>query len=522
MKIITVVGARPNFIKVAPFIHQIKIHNKLVSLNNNGKEITHFLVHTGQHYDKRMSHKFFNELDIPHADINMGVGSGSHAEQVGNTMIAFEKVLIDLKPDWVVVVGDVNATLASAITAKKLNVKVCHIEAGLRSFDIEMPEDFYNDLFKITSTTGINSIRPVLFAVKVASALSALRGVKVVEEKDLIESIGLTIAHKIKNFPPPIEDNQEQNQKNNETNDDRQENKKKSTDIPLELLLDAVKVNLPSNILEKIIHGKSNNKSLVNKSGSGQNKISFQRGRPLPSINGIPNGRNKIDVIGTLKSAAPWQLIRKKTLSNDDKLKIEFRTSDIQIKKFKDSKNRVIIFTVDASGSLAVGRLAEAKGAIELLLASAYSSRDLVALISFRGDNAETLLTPTRSLSKTKRVLGSLPGGGGTPLASGLMSALKLSIDYSQKGFSPVSIILTDGKANIDLDGEKGRVKALEDSSQVSKLFVSNKLKTMVIDTSQRISQTAKDLAKNLDGEYVLLPRANAHQLSNMILNKLN
>ena len=223
-----------------------------------------------------------------------------------------------------------------------------------------------------------------------------------------------------------------------------------------------------------------------------------------------------------MKSAAPWQLIRKKTLSNDDKLKIEFRTSDIQIKKFKDSKNRVIIFTVDASGSLAVGRLAEAKGAIELLLANAYSSRDLVALISFRGDNAETLLTPTRSLSKTKRVLGSLPGGGGTPLASGLMSALKLSIDYSQKGFSPVSIILTDGKANIDLDGEKGRIKALEDSSQVSKLFVSNKLKTMVIDTSQRISQTAKDLAKNLGGEYVLLPRANAHQLSNMILNKLN
>ena len=183
----------------------------------------------------------------------------------------------------------------------------------------------------------------------------------------------------------------------------------------------------------------------------------------------------------------------------------------------------VINVTVSpTSGSLAVGRLAEAKGAIELLLANAYSSRDLVALISFRGDNAETLLTPTRSLSKTKRVLCSLPGGGGTPLASGLMSALKLSIDYSQKGFSPVSIILTDGKANIDLDGEKGRIKALEDSSQVSKLFVSNKLKTMVIDTSQRISQTAKDLAKNLGGEYVLLPRANAHQLSNMLLNKLN
>ena len=111
---------------------------------------------------------------------------------------------------------------------------------------------------------------------------------------------------------------------------------------------------------------------------------------------------------------------------HENQLKIEFRTSDIQIKKFRDSKNRVIIFTVDASGSLAVGSLAEAKRAIELRLATAYSSRDVVALISFRGDNADTLLTPTRSLSKTKRVLGSLPGGGGTPLASGLMSTLKL------------------------------------------------------------------------------------------------
>ena len=231
---------------------------------------------------------------------------------------------------------------------------------------------------------------------------------------------------------------------------------------------------------------------MVNKSGSGQNKISFQRGRPLPSINGIPNGRNKIDVIGTLKSAAPWQLIRKKTLSNSDKFKIEFRTSDIQIKKFKDSKNRVIIFTVDASGSLAVGRLAEAKGAIELLLANAYSSRDLVALISFRGDNAETLLTPTRSLSKTKRVLGSLPGGGGTPLASGLMSALKLSIDYSQKGFSPVSIILTDGKAEIErlTSTAKSQIGTIEARvrKQISEYVVTLALKRVTLQLEGKLN----------------------------------
>jgi UDP-N-acetylglucosamine 2-epimerase (non-hydrolysing) len=131
MKLISVVGARPNFMKIAPFIFEIKKHN----------DIQHVLVHTGQHYDDRMSKLFFESLDIPDADINLGIGSGSHAEQVGNTMIAFEKVLMDEKPDWVVVVGDVNATLACTLAAKKLHIKVCHIEAGLRSGDERMPEE---------------------------------------------------------------------------------------------------------------------------------------------------------------------------------------------------------------------------------------------------------------------------------------------------------------------------------------------------------------------------------------------
>lgn len=136
MKIISVVGARPNFMKIAPFIKAINEHNA-----NRGVEIEHLLVHTGQHYDDRMSKAFFEALNIPEADINLEVGSGTHAQQVGNTMIAFEKVVLDEKPDWVVVVGDVNATLACSVTAKKLHVKVCHIEAGLRSGDIQMPEE---------------------------------------------------------------------------------------------------------------------------------------------------------------------------------------------------------------------------------------------------------------------------------------------------------------------------------------------------------------------------------------------
>lgn len=136
MKLISVVGARPNFIKIAPFIKAINNHNK-----TSERKIGHTLVHTGQHYDERMSSSFFGDLNIPEADINLGIGSGSHAEQVGRTMIEFEKVLLELKPDWVIVVGDVNATLACSVTAKKLGIKVCHIEAGLRSNDWTMPEE---------------------------------------------------------------------------------------------------------------------------------------------------------------------------------------------------------------------------------------------------------------------------------------------------------------------------------------------------------------------------------------------
>jgi len=137
MKIVSVVGARPNFMKIAPFMRAVDEHNK----NNPDKAVEHILVHTGQHYDDRMSKAFFEALNIPEADINLGVGSGTHAEQVAYTMIEFEKVIRKTKPDWVVVVGDVNATLACSVTAKKEHVKCCHIEAGLRSGDMDMPEE---------------------------------------------------------------------------------------------------------------------------------------------------------------------------------------------------------------------------------------------------------------------------------------------------------------------------------------------------------------------------------------------
>lgn len=135
MKITLVAGARPNFIKIAPLIHSVK------AAQNQGKHLKYRLVHTGQHYDEKMSTAFFKELSIPEPDINLGCGGGTQAEQTAAIMIAFEKDLMTNPADLVVVVGDVTSTLACSIVAKKLNTEVAHVEAGIRSYDLTMPEE---------------------------------------------------------------------------------------------------------------------------------------------------------------------------------------------------------------------------------------------------------------------------------------------------------------------------------------------------------------------------------------------
>jgi len=159
-KFIVVAGARPNFMKIAPIMAAFANRDAA-----RGQVVTK-LVHTGQHYDRRMSDDFFSDLGIPDPDINLAVGSGSHAEQTARVMIAFEQVCIEEKPDWVVVVGDVNSTLACSVTARKLGIKVAHVEAGLRSRDMSMPEeinrlctDAVSDLLFTTDEIAVNNLR---------------------------------------------------------------------------------------------------------------------------------------------------------------------------------------------------------------------------------------------------------------------------------------------------------------------------------------------------------------------------
>ncbi len=138
LKILLICGARPNFMKIAPLMFAIDKHNKDKKQN---KKIDHLLVHTGQHYDVKMSDAFFRDLNIPQPDFNLEVGSGTHAVQTAEIMMRFEIICLQEKPDWIIVVGDVNSTMACTIVASKLRIKVAHVEAGLRSFDREMPEE---------------------------------------------------------------------------------------------------------------------------------------------------------------------------------------------------------------------------------------------------------------------------------------------------------------------------------------------------------------------------------------------
>ncbi len=155
-KILSVVGARPNFMKIAPIVDALK----------NFPDMQHCLVHSGQHYDELLSGSFFTELGLPRPDVNLQVGSGTHAAQTAEVMKRLEPVLLDYRPDVVLVVGDVNSTLATAITAVKLGIRVAHIEAGLRSFDMTMPEeinrkvtDSISDLLFVTEQSGIDNLR---------------------------------------------------------------------------------------------------------------------------------------------------------------------------------------------------------------------------------------------------------------------------------------------------------------------------------------------------------------------------
>lgn len=370
------------------------------------------------------------------------------------------------------------------------------------------------ELCEVATRLGVMSLRAPLQALSVARASAALSGETEVDGPDLITAVELVLAPRATQIPE-ASDEQTPEQEDTTNPDDApppdSDDDQEMPPLPMDMLLEAAKAMLPPDLLTRMEAGRAA-RNAAQAAGSGASKKGNRRGRPMPSRAGRIGGDARVDLVATLRAAAPWQPLRHKATGVVDRIHV--RMSDIRIRQFEERSDRAIIFVVDASGSSAMARLAEAKGAIELLLGEAYSRRDHVALVAFRGDGAEVLLPPTRSLVQTKRRLAQLPGGGGTPLASGLLAALELAALAQGKGMTPSIALLTDGRANVDLSGVANRAQAAKDATAMARAIRARRLPGLVIDTGLRPTRGLDGLAQDMGVIYLPLPRADARSVS--------
>jgi magnesium chelatase subunit D len=388
--------------------------------------------------------------------------------------------------------------------------------ARARLPSVTMAPEQAEELALVAAQCAIASLRAPLLAMAAAKASAALFGRISVYTSDLERAAALVYSHKalINNDfipqpeepPPPPEQTPEQEPGDSDTTEE--------LTLPEEILLEAVRASLPPDVLARLAAGRAA-RAKSGASGTGAARKGNRRGRPLPSRPGKLDGTSKIDLVATLRAAAPWQPMRKQASPRGHLVHI--RPEDIRVKRYEETSDRLLVFTVDASGSAAMARLGEAKGAIELLLAEAYARRDHVALIAFRGEGAELLLPPTRSLVQTKRRLAGLPGGGGTPLAHGLQAAMELAHQARARGMTPTLALLTDGRANIALDGTANRERAADDATRLARALRATGTPAVVIDTANRPQEALRALAGALDAPYIALPRADAHRLSTAV-----
>jgi magnesium chelatase subunit D len=419
-------------------------------------------------------------------------------------------------------------------------------EAKNRLLEIECDASFIESLLQSAAAFGVDSIRAGLFAVRAAKALAALRNQDAVTEDEVVDAARLVLSHRATRMPssreeqepdesaddaePPNEeqskseqDPQEQDDPNQNGDRDTDANQSKenmeqpSRDDLEELLIEAIKAGIPPNALAQLntALGRANSKQ-GSKGQFGQLQKNANSGRPAESWRGLPKGGKRLDLLKTIRAAVPWQTMRqaefklKLPTMNKQRSRIQIRADDLHVKRYQQRQGVVTIFLVDASGSSATQRLAEAKGAVEQLLADCYIRRDEVAMIALRGRTADVVLPPTRSLVRAKRNLAALPGGGGTPLATGFAAVNAMALSIRRKGMTPLIVVMTDGIANVTLEGVGGRERAHQDALHTARQLRAAGHAILFIDTASAPQALAEALANEMNAQYLPLPYINS------------
>ncbi len=390
---------------------------------------------------------------------------------------------------------------------------------------IEVDTEVLAALCEAAGALGVESLRAMVLAARAAQVHAALRGSDQVEDADVLVAARLVLGPRATRTPVPEEAEAETPPEASPSRSeaeappaegDGETNTSQShTSEPLQdRVVEAAESGIPSGLLDRLRSGRSRARSSrVTGRARGAHKTSQEKGRPAGVRAARPGTGVRINVVETLRAAAPWQRLRRGAN------RVQVRPEDFRVTRYRDREQTCVIFVVDASGSAAMQRLGEAKGAVERVLGDCYVRRDQVALIAFRRAGAELVVPPTRSLTRARRCLTGLVGGGTTPLATGLDAARTLAEDLRRKGQTPIVVLMTDGRANVTREGEKDPVRAATDARDSAQALAELGFPTLFLDTAPRPRPRAQALAAEMNATYLPLPYLNAAALSQTVFS---
>ena len=384
---------------------------------------------------------------------------------------------------------------------------------------------------------GIGSLRVPSLALHVACGHAAMNGRSTLDADDLGFAARCVLAPRATQWPaepsapeaepapqedasppePPEESGEapESEAESDHTQDPSphpEQNAEPSAEDLQEMMVAAALASLPPHMLDALMT-RQGAASHHTSGRSGQTRAGSQRGRPLPPRPGRPGGQARLHVLATLRAAAPKQSLRQAHSAG----RVAIRAEDFHIQRYQQRASSCLILALDASGSAALQRLAEAKGAVELLLQQSYARRDSVCIVAFRGAQAQLLLPMTRSLVRAKRAMTGLPGGGGTPLALALKMAHEQAAQLQRQGVTPILVVLSDGRANVTLQGLGGRAQAQSDAHRWGQQWRASGHRALWIDTSLQPDAQAQQLASTMGASYLPMPQLQSQRMASAI-----